>query len=121
MGDMAVLHEKIIGTDDRLLSNPGRAMDGDMFAEDVVIANAQSGRFIAVLQILGGFTDDTAGKETISRSNRCSSGYIHMRADDTLSSNFNPFIDDCIRADLNAGVNLCFGMNDRRRMNHEKK
>ena len=41
-----------------------------------------------------------------------------MRPDDAACAEFDVGINDRIRPDLHGGIELCFGRNDGRRMNH---
>jgi hypothetical protein len=45
MGDVRMLHEEVMRADDGFLGRPVRAVNGDLFPEDVVVAYPEPGRF----------------------------------------------------------------------------
>src|ERR1043165_7021741 len=77
---VTVLHQKIVRADDSLLGDLAGAMHSYVLAKDIVIPDSQAGWFVAIFQILRCFTNDTAGKESVSRADGCASRYINMRA-----------------------------------------
>src|ERR1043166_6368011 len=62
---VAVRHEEIAAADHRLHGMSGAAMDGHVFAEDVVVADFERGRFVVVFEMLRPFAEDGAGEYLI--------------------------------------------------------
>jgi hypothetical protein len=94
-------------------------MHGDMFAKHILIANTQSGWLVSIFQVLRRFSDNAARKESVPAADGRSASQINMRTNDTVCAYLNSFIYYAIRPDLDRGVQTGFGMNNRRRMNHE--
>src|SRR6185503_1292649 len=63
MTNVAMGHQEIIRTNNRILSDFCGAMDCDVLAKNVGFADAQTGWFIFVFQILWGFADHAPGVE----------------------------------------------------------
>ncbi len=96
----------------------GRAMHRDMFAEDVVVANAQARRLVFVFQILRRVADDATGVKPVARANRRQPGKINMRPDDAVRAQLHAFVNHGIRPDPDRGVQFGLRMNDGGWMNH---
>src|SRR2546427_486200 len=84
VADMAMSHQKIVRADHRLLSTLVGAVDGDVFAEDVPLADAQAGRLALVFQVLGSIADHAAGVELIVRPNAGRSSKVDVRPDPAI-------------------------------------
>ena len=96
-------------------------MHRDMFAEDIVVADAQARRLVLVLQILRRVADDAAGVKLVARAYRRHPGKINVRPDHTVRTQLHAFINHGIRPDPDGGIQFCPGMNDGGWMNHEIK
>ncbi len=62
MPDMAVGHDQIVVADARLIARARRAVDGDMLADDVVVADDQKDFFAFELAVLRDAAQNSAGK-----------------------------------------------------------
>ncbi len=100
MSDMAVRHQKIVRADAGLLGQLVRTMNRGMFAEDIVVANAQAGRLVLILQILRGVADHAAGVEAVVRANGRVAGQINVRPDDGALADGHRFVNNGVRSDL---------------------
>ena len=111
-------HEKIMRSDYGLGVGFGRTMDGNMFAEDVVVSDAQPRRLVLVFQILWRVANHATGMELVVRANRRQSGEINVRPDDAIRAKDDALVNDGIRSDPDRRIQLCFWMNDGGWMNH---
>ena len=111
-------HEKIVRADDRVFSEFGGAMHGDMFAKDVVFTNPQASGGAFVFEILGRLTDDAAGEKLVMSANSGQPGKVNVRADSAMGPKLYTFIDYGIRSDLDCRIEPGFGMDNGGRMNH---
>ena len=116
---MTMRHEKIVRPDHRLLGFIVRAMQRDVFAEDVALANPQTCRLAFIFQILRRVPNHAARVKRIVRSNGCMSGQMRMRADPTVCADNHVLINQRIRLDAHGRIKLCLGMDDRCRVNHQ--
>ena len=117
VGDMGVDQKKIVRTDDRGVPVVGGAMDGDIFAEDVVIPDAKPSRSAFPFQVLGFAAQTGEGENLVALAKD------GMAADDDVTLQFatrsedGVFLDDTERSYLTALPQFCCGMNDCCRMN----
>ena len=95
-------------------------MDGDVFADDVVVTDDDAGRTAGKADVLRQITDDTAGVETVSRAEFGPAGQIDVRTDLAFFADCHLRIDDGIGADRRCRGNAGTRMNDSGRMNHTK-
>ena len=112
VADMAIRHQKIVRADDRFPVRFGRAMHRDVFAENIVVADAQPRRFALVFQILRRVADDAAGVKLIVRADFCFARQINMRPDNAMRAKFHARVNHGIRPDLDRRVQLRFRMDD---------
>jgi hypothetical protein len=118
MADVTTGHQQIMRADNGMSIGLGRAMDGNMFAENVVVANQRGSGFASVFQVLRGVTDDRTRVEMIMASRFKYAGEINVRADDTMLTQRDLGVNDRIRPDLGCVRHLGVRMNDGRGMNH---
>ena len=121
VSNMGVGHEKIARTEHGVLLRFVRSVHCHMFAKDVLIANPQPGWLVFILQILRRFTDDAPGEKLVLRADARKTRQIDMGADDAIRTQFNPFINDGVRSNLDIGWNSGFRMNNGSWMNHNLK
>lgn len=89
-------------------------MHGGMFAEDIMITDAEPRGFVLVFEVLRGVTNDTTGMETVMSASRKDAGEIDMRADDAMRPKLHLGVNDGVRADADSGVEFGRRMNDGR-------
>jgi hypothetical protein len=118
MRHVRMVRDEVVGADDSFLARLGGALRGEMFAEDILIPDAQSRRRSVILQILGRIADHATGVEFVLRANRGHAGDVNMRSDDAARSDFHRFINHSVGPDLDGGVQFRFRMNNSRWMNH---
>lgn len=70
MGDVGVTKDQIVGADASGSGFGGAAVDGDVFPENIVIADMQPGGFADVFEILGFPADRGEGKKFVVFANR---------------------------------------------------
>src|SRR5262245_52655752 len=66
VGDVGVDHQEVAAADARAGGAERAAVNGDMLAKDVAVANLDAAGRRLVLQVLGPLADDTADAEVIS-------------------------------------------------------
>ena len=111
-------HQKIARADDRFLRLLVRPMHRDVFAENVVVTNAQPGRFFFVFQVLRRAADHAAGVKRVVGADGRVPGQMRVRPDGTIRTHNDVFINERIRSDAHRCIHLRPGMDDRCRMNH---
>ena len=94
-------------------------MDRDVFAKNVIAADAESGRVVLVFEVLWGFADHAAGVKAVHRSDFGVAGKVNVWANHAVCSEADVRIDDDIRADFASGIELGGRVDDRGRVNHE--
>jgi hypothetical protein len=67
---VAVGHVEPKRSENRVLFRPAGSVDGDTLAEHVALADAQSGRFTPVLEVLGRIANHAPRMKTIVRAKR---------------------------------------------------
>src|SRR5947209_1428441 len=95
-------------------------MHGDVFAEDVVVADTQTGRLVAVFQILRRVADDAAGVEAISRADGRQPREINVRTDDAARAEFHAFVNYGAGANADGGIQFGVRVDDGGRVNHAR-
>lgn len=116
--DVGVGHEEIVVPNYCIFFVFVGAMNGHAFAKGVVVSNAQARRSVFVFQVLRSFADNCACKNFVVRANGAVAGDVSVRADNAARPEDNVFINDRERAHRDVGVELGFGMDNSRRMNH---
>ena len=116
--DVRVRHEKIVRADDRVLGGFVRAVNRDVFAKNILVADAQPRRLALVFQILRRVANHAARVEPVAGANRRQPGEINVRPDDAVRAQLNTGVNHGERLDSNRRVQLRLRMNDGRRMNH---
>jgi len=96
-------------------------MHSYMLAEDVMVANQEARRGAFVLEVLRRFTNHAACMKMIVCPDTRDARQIRVRPHDTIRSNLNGFVDNCVRAYLSSRIDLRLWMDDSRRMNHAPK
>ena len=78
VADYAIVRNMRVGHDERVIADAGEAstlcgaaIDGDKFADGVVVADFKARRFAFVTQVLRGESDRRKRKKAISRADRC--------------------------------------------------
>jgi len=104
--------------DDRLTIRRGGTMHRDVFAENIMVADAHTRRFAVVFQILRRVADDAAGVKNVVRADLGDAGEIDVRSDDAVRAEFHVRVNHGIRPDVDGGVQFRLRMNDGGRMNH---
>src|SRR5438105_15215177 len=106
MANVAVRHQEIVRADDGVLGELGRAMNGDVFAENIMVSDSEASGLTVVLQILRGIAHDAAGMKLIVSANGRETRQMHMGPDAAMRAHGDIFFDDRIRSDDDAGVEL---------------
>ena|ERR1035437_8499754 len=96
-------------------------MHGDVFAEDVVIADAQPGWLVSIFQILRRVANDAARVKTIMRTDGRLAGEVSVWPDGAIRSDDDVFVNDRVRADLHGRIESGLGMNNGGWMNHHSE
>ena len=118
VADVAVRHEKIFRSDPRVLVGRVGAVNGDVFTEEVSVADDEPGRLAAVLQVLRRVANHAAGVEAVLRADRGVAGEVNVRAKLAPRADRDVFVDNRVRADSHALVQLCAGVNDGSGVDH---
>ena len=74
-------------------------MHRDVFAENIVVADAQPRRLVLVFQILRRVADDAAGVKLVVRADRRHAREINVRPDDAVRAQLHAFVNHGIRPD----------------------
>src|SRR4249920_639086 len=109
---MAVGHEEIMAAD---LGSPGMlraAMDGDMLAEDVGVADFQRGGLILIFEMLRRVAQDGAAVHDIAAPQRHRAIKHGPRPESALGADLHRALDDAIRADFYPISQFRFTRND---------
>src|SRR5713101_4910951 len=86
MRDVAIGHEVIAAADAGRPGVGGAAMDGDAFAEDIVVADFQTSRLSLVLQMLWPFTQDRASEDQVLPAHDYGAAQMGMWPNDTTGT-----------------------------------
>ena len=116
--DVRVGHDEIIGADHRGVFNFRGAIDGGVFAKDVVIADDQARRFVFVFQILRRIANDTASMKFIARTDLRHAGEIRVRPHNTIRAQLHGGINDSEGTDADIGAEFRLRVDGSGRMNH---
>src|SRR5262249_52667796 len=117
VGDMAIHHEIVVIADHRLPRMSCAAVNRDVLAEDVAVANLCACLFIVVLHVLRALTEDGSRMDGIASAHGQRTAKISMRTNDAAATDPYRTFDHGIGADVNVfGQNGLWG-NDRRGVN----
>src|SRR5262245_14381018 len=115
-------HHKIVRTDYRCVFRESRSVHGYIFPEYIVVSDTQPGWFTLVLQVLRRAANDGAGIEMIVRSDPGQgAGDINVRAQHTVRSDLDTFINNAVRPDVDRRIQLRLRVDYCRWMNHNFK
>ena len=118
MGNMGIGHKKIVAADGRYpASRRGTSMNGNIFADLIVVADNKFGWFTLIVQILRRAAHRGKRADNITAADRGVSSQNGMRHYPCQRSDSDAGLDDGIGADLDGSieagllVNNCSGMN----------
>ena len=94
------------------------AVDGDAFAEDVVVADLKAGDAAFPFQVLGFETEGGEGKNFVAVAELGVAVNDHVRMQFALVAEGDVLADDAVGSDLAAVAEFGAGMNDGGGMNH---
>jgi hypothetical protein len=94
-------------------------MDGDAFAENIVISNAQVRDAALVFQVLRFLSDGGEGKDFIARAKHSVSIHDDVRMQLAVLAQRDVLADEAISANFTTRTDLRLGVDDGRWMNHE--
>jgi hypothetical protein len=120
VSNMTVAQNVIVRSKPRHFPVASGAVDTDVFANRVIVANFRPGNTTHPFQVLGFKADADVRKKFVFLSNFGVAINDNMRMELALSSKRNVLADDAKRADFAARANLGFWMNNCGTMNHEK-
>ena len=115
--DVAVGQDVVVRTDARDFAVAGGAVDGDVFAEGVVVADFRARDAALPFQVLRLQPDAGERKNFILPAERRVAVNDDVRMQFAAVAERDVFADDAIRADFAAGADLRLGMNDGGRVN----
>ena len=114
MRDVGVGHDEVVAAEASQASAfDGAAIDGDEFADDVVVPDFKARGLAVVADILRREADGRKRKEVIMRPDF--RGPIDRNVGDQVAgfAKFDVWADGAVRADLAGGVDFCSGIEDR--------
>ena len=85
---------------------PALAIDGNVLAENVVIADAQSRGNLLVFEILGRVTDDATRMKLIVCADHRHARKIDVGSNDAMRSHVHTLVDDGIGSDFDGRIQL---------------
>ena len=113
VGDVAVDHEEVVAAD---VGRPrvGRAaVDGDVLAKDVVVADLDGCRLVVILEVLRAFAEDGAGIDDVAAAHGQGAAKGGVGAEDAVRPDGYGAFDDDVRSDDDAFAESCFRRNHR--------
>ncbi len=113
---VAVGQDGVVRADEGGLAVAGGAVDGDVFAERVVVADFRAGDAALPFQVLGLESEAGERKNLIVLSEFGVAINDHVRMQPAMVSQRDVCADDAIRPDFAIGADLRLGMNEGRRM-----
>jgi hypothetical protein len=113
VGDVRAGHEEIVVADRRFALVVQAAVDADVLANDVAVADDQPGRGAVEAEVLRWETDGGAGINLILDAHDRGPLDVDHRPDLAAVANGDAGLDDGIGADLNVGADLGLGVDDR--------
>jgi hypothetical protein len=113
MGHVGVGHDQgVIADAGEASTLGGAAIDGDKFADGVIVADFKARRFAFVTQVLRGESDRRKRKKAIARANRCGPFDGDMRDEFATFAEFDICANCAIGPNFAGGVNLRAGFDD---------
>ena len=103
MCDMAIGHEKILAADVRRARSTSAAMDSDVFAEDIAIADVQGSRLVIVFEMLGILAEDCPAENEIALSQSKRAPEISVGSNDATRTDLYLAFDNAVSANLHIG------------------
>jgi len=82
--DMTVWRKQVVRADDRVFRQGVRAIHGNVFAKDVMVANEKTRRLAGVFQVHRRIANDATGVKAVVRAGNQHPGEIDVRPDDTM-------------------------------------
>ena len=114
MGDVGIDDQQIVRADDGGVAVIGRAVDGDAFAENIVIADLHPGDAALPFQVLRFHANGGEGEDFIFPSEFCVAVNDDVRVQFAAIAERHVFTNDAIGPDFATGTNPGLGMNNRR-------
>src|SRR5205823_8025930 len=106
--DVRVGHEEVFVANRRLpATTGGAAVDGDEFAEEVVVADGQLGVLALVLEVLWRTADRSVAVKLVALADRSGSFDARERTDHAAAADGDVRTDDGVRADDDVGREKC--------------
>ena len=120
VGDVGIGEEVVVVADDGGLGG-GAAVDGDVFAEGVALADEDAGWFAGVFEILGALADGGEGVEFVVGPDGGVSVDDDMAVQVAAVAEGDVVVDDAVGADGDIGANDGFWRDDRGGMDHGER
>ena len=114
VGDVAVGHEEVVAADPRHPRVGGAAVDGDVLAEDVAVADLHAGRLVVVLEVLRPFAEDGAAEDLVVAAHGQRADQVGVRPEHAARPDADPALDDDEGPDLHVVGELGLGGQSRR-------
>ena len=106
VSDVGVGHQEIVVADARLPRVRRAPMDGDVLAEDVVVADFEARRFAVVFHVLRRFAEHDAAVDGVITAHVQRTKQVSARTNDAAGPQMNLALDDHVGADLDVVVDL---------------
>src|SRR5260370_15575512 len=100
MRDVAIHHEKVVAADDCFHRVGRAAMDGNVFAEQFVVADFERGRLVVEFDMLRTFAKAGAGINDVAAAKSHRAEEIRAGPDDAIVADDDRSVDYRQRADL---------------------
>lgn len=108
-----------MGADDGGFGGTVGPVNGDVFAEGVVIADAKFGGLRLKAEVLGKVSEHHPGMNAVAATDGGVAGDVNMRADDAFGTDLDMFINDGAGADPGIGADPGVRMNDSSGVDHQ--
>src|SRR5262249_6714657 len=112
VGDVGADHDEVIVAKQCLERAGGAAMDGGVFADDVVVADLDRGAFTLVFEVLRGVADDGAGVNDVSLAHGDRAKEVGARTDDAVVAQDDVAFEISKSTDFAVFADDGFGRND---------
>src|SRR5262245_259732 len=90
----------------------GAAVDRDVLAEDVAVADLDAGRLVVVLEVLRALPEDGAAEDNVALAHRERADQVSVRAQHAAGADTHPAFDNGVRADHDIVPQLRLGGDD---------